>query len=167
MARRLLSPQVARRVSGSDILSEALERTIALAQQGQLRDATSQDFEKLLVYTTIRKAREETRRHKTTTKRSVDREVPLGDAAVAIDREPTPEEEAAFHDLLEFLLRDLDEERRQILCLRAWGMTPAEIYDYFRRTDPDRQPPAAWMIEDVIRAACAKVRRHFPEDGPT
>jgi DNA-directed RNA polymerase specialized sigma24 family protein len=163
--RRLLSPQVARRVSGSDILSQALARTMEAARQGQLRSNTSQEFEKLLVHITRRTAQEEARRNKAA-KRSVDREVPGGDAAATLDRDPTPEEKVKFRDLLEFLLEDLDDERRKILSLRAGGMTPAEIQDEFRRDDPDRQPPAAWMIEDVIRAACAKLRRHFPEDAP-
>jgi RNA polymerase sigma factor (sigma-70 family) len=55
--------------------------------------------------------------------------------AATIDRRPTPEEAATWHDVFEQLTHDLSEREREIFALRLQGFSSSEVSTYLGCTE--------------------------------
>lgn len=126
IARGRLGPRLAAKADAEDMLQSVL-RTLfrrLSADEVELRDWSS--LEGLLALLTLRKCQRLERRYFSPT-RNVRREMSLhgdvtGGPAVRVpDREPTPDEAAAFADLLETFLASLDEDDRRVVELVLAG----------------------------------------------
>jgi RNA polymerase sigma-70 factor (ECF subfamily) len=89
-------------------------------------------------------------------RRDADRELPLegrpGDPPwQPLDREPTPAEAAALTDLVERLMRDLDERERHMLSLSLQGCTVQEISPEVGRSERTVQRLLERVHKQLVR----------------
>ena len=105
---------------------------------------------------TVRKCHRQIARFKTAT-RDIDREAvtPLVaeqqlDAHVAVARDPTPLEAIALTELVQQLMRGLNERERLIVTTRLQGYSVAEISSEVGRTEPQVER----VLEQVPEAHC-------------
>jgi RNA polymerase sigma-70 factor (ECF subfamily) len=137
LAQRQLSGQMAGRIDGEDVVQSVFRTVCRRWDQGEFRIDSSDQWWRLLVQITVRKARAKGRFH-TAARRDPRSEAPGEDLlAEALAREPGPEEAAALLDQVETLLHGLDPVCRQILDMRLAGYQVAEIMsalDLSRRT---------------------------------
>jgi len=127
IASGAISPGLQRRI-GPESVAQSVCRTF-LRRMGsdsfQLRDADS--LWRLLCAIALTKVREKVRFHRRE-RRGVGREVPLDAAAgVASPGAPPPDEVAAFQEVFELALRELEAEERAVLELRLEGLTQPAI----------------------------------------
>ena len=131
LAQQYLSPKLAPRVDGNDVMQSALKSFLVRASAGQFRIENSQDMWKLLVTITVRKARQQVRTHHADV-RAVDREVPqalAGELAIVdqLTEEPTVAEALTCAEILEQLVRDDPPEYARVLELRLADFSLREI----------------------------------------
>ncbi len=131
LAQRYLSPKLAPRVDGDDVMQSALKSFLMRASAGQFRIDNSQDMWKLLVTITVRKARLQVRAHNADV-RAVEREVPQpldGELAIVdqLTEEPSVAEALACAEILEQLVRDDPPEYARVLELRLADFSLREI----------------------------------------
>lgn len=122
-----LSKALATRVDPEDVVQSAYRSFFVLAGEGNIHVNAKGDLWRLLVQIALRKVYRSARRHRAEC-RSVEREH-HGDGvdALALSREPTPAEAAAFLDEMERLLQPLDELKRRIIEMRLHGHEADEI----------------------------------------
>lgn len=121
-------PQGLRRRVGAETVAQSVCRTFLRRMEADPFDLSdSGALWRLLCAIAVCKAREKIRFH-LRERRGAGRDAPLDAAAgVADARGPTPEEAAAFQEMLEQLLLELDEEERSILELRLGGAEQEEV----------------------------------------
>ena len=128
LARTRLSPRLAARTDPEDIVLSAWRSFFIAAREGRFDLQRSGDLWRLLVAITLRKVYRQARHH-SADKRAVALEATGNrvDPQFAPDREPTPDEAAALHDELEWLMGRLSPFARRVLELRLQGELLAEI----------------------------------------
>jgi RNA polymerase sigma-70 factor, ECF subfamily len=128
LARKHLEERVRSKVGAEDMPQSVFRTFFRRARQGQFDLAHEGALWALLAAITVRKCGR-WNRHFRTHMRSTTREVPLAEelAVPAGAPEPTPDEAAALADLVETLLRGLDERERAVCELRLQGYTAPEI----------------------------------------
>jgi DNA-directed RNA polymerase specialized sigma24 family protein len=133
VARRRLSPRLARRVDPQDAVQSACRTFFLRVRDGRLEVKPGGDLWHLLVAITVRKVLSQAEYH-TAGRRDVSREdsvtAPDGlslSPIEALARNPGPPEEAAFAEELGAVLGQLLPVRRRIVELRLQGYLQAEI----------------------------------------
>lgn len=129
LAEQHLSRQLAGRVDGEDVVQSALRTFFLRSARGEFQIDSRVQLWQLLAKITVRKAREQARRH-TAGPRDVGAEQPgMADDWLlkAATDEPGPEEAIILMDQIESLLRGLPDLYGQILERRLQGHSVAEI----------------------------------------
>ena len=131
LAQRYLSPRLAARVDGEEVMQSALKSFLMRASAGNFRIENSHDMWKLLVTITVRKAREQVRHH-TAERRDIQREAAqplLGEAAIVdqLTEEPSLAEAVACAEELDRLVKDDPPEYARVLELRLADYSIREI----------------------------------------
>lgn len=141
LAKKRLSPMLARRVDPEDVVQSAYRSFFAGAQEGRFELSRSGDLWRLLAAITLNKLRTQAKRH-TAKKRTVTNEQSLaansslmGVSPEQIDREPGPDEAVALAEQLERTMRGLKPIERQMLELRLQSYTIDEIADQVERSE--------------------------------
>ncbi len=129
LARKGLSPKLARRTDPEDIVQSAFRSFFRHVRAGRYGTQNGGDLWKLLAAITVGKLRHTVRRH-TAEKRSIYAEQSTAsDIAVravppeSIAREPRPDEAAALVEETELAMRQLSPLQRQVLQMRLQGHT--------------------------------------------
>ncbi len=129
LARKLLSPKLARRTDPEDIVQSAFRSFFRHVRAGRYGPQDGGDLWRLLAAITVGKLRHTVRRH-TAEKRSVYAEQSTaGDVALqsvspkSIAREPTPDEAAVLVEETELAMCQLSPLQRQVLQFRLQGHT--------------------------------------------
>lgn len=131
LARRRLSQRLSSRVDPEDIVQSVFRTFFGRLKEGQFKINDQDDLCKLLVRITVHKTLRQVAFHRAD-KRNPHSEVGQTDSGQArllelLDREPTPEETAAFLDQLEHFLSRLRPQEREILEMRMQGFSNEEI----------------------------------------
>lgn len=131
LARRRISQRLASRVDAEDIVQSVFRTFFGRARQGQFKVEDQDDLCKLLMRITVHKTLRQVAYHKAA-KRDPGHEMGQSEHSTEmlmelLDREPTPDAEAAFIDQLETFLGTLRPEERTILEMRMQGYTNEEI----------------------------------------
>ncbi len=131
LAQQYLSPRLAARVDGEEVMQSALKSFLMRATAGSFRIENSQDMWKLLVTITVRKAREQVRHH-TAERRNIQREAAqplLGEAAIVdqLTEEPSLAEAVACAEEIDRLVKDDLPEYARVLELRLADYSIREI----------------------------------------
>ncbi len=131
LARARLEPRLAQRVGASDVVQSAFRSFFRRASSSEYTVDFSESLWRLLCAFTIRKVRQQHRRHRQQ-KRDMNLDAPVGDdefdpTPELAGHEPTPEEAAVLQEEMERLFSRLDEEQRQLLTLCLQGYTCSEI----------------------------------------
>ena len=169
-ARRRLGPRLVLKVDPDDVLQSVFRTFFRRLDCGriELRDWSS--LTGLLSLLTLRKCQREARRF-ATAGRNVGIEVSLDGPGVsdvaAPDREPTPEEVAAFGEIVERLFENLDERDRQVVSLLFSGENIDGAASRLRRSRPIRvlssetipNPYLTWLIPILVDCPVARRRR--------
>jgi RNA polymerase sigma-70 factor (ECF subfamily) len=149
LARRQLGPRL-RQKSGVDDVVQSTFRTFFRRLRNGEFDLKSWDvLWSLLVVMTVRKCASR-RKHFFAARRDIRRESPLmgdGQQRGVPNRDPRPEEGAAFIELVEQLLLGLSDGEREITLLRVQGFSIDEICQTVGRS------------ERTVRRVMARVRR--------
>jgi RNA polymerase sigma factor (sigma-70 family) len=127
IAAGAIPPGMRRRV-GPETVAQSVCRTFLRRMEADPFDVSDADsLWRLLCAIALNKARAKIRFHMRE-RRGVPRDVPI-DAAAGVEdpRSPSPEEAAAFQEMLEQALGELDPEERAILELRLGGSTQEEV----------------------------------------
>ncbi len=125
LARARLSQRMSRRVDADDIVQSAFRSFFVRAREGEYVIERAGDLWSLLATITRHKLLKKAE-HYRQQKRSLARDEPL-DPDAALGEEPTDEEAVALSDEVEFLMRELDPLRRQMLELRLQGQPIPDI----------------------------------------
>lgn len=127
LARTRIGPRLAAKADAEDVLQSVLRTFFRRLDVGEVQLRSWGGLWGYLSLTTLRKCQRNEQRY-TAGKRDAAREVSLrvsgdgGDWELCIpDREPTPEEAAAFADELEVLMEGMDERERATVSLVAAG----------------------------------------------
>lgn len=122
VAERRLSPALAARLDGEDVVQSVFRTFFRRAAGGEFRIDGAGQLWRLLVTITLRKAAAKARYH-AAGPRAVAAEAgpPDNKLVEAVAREPGPEDAAAVLDLIEALLRGLPDLYGDILRLRLEG----------------------------------------------
>lgn len=132
LADRNLSPAVKRRLGPEDVALSACRTFFRRTKEGEFTLDDGDAIWRLICAITLTKAREKSRFHHRA-KRGIHREVALADGTdsrpgpTPAAAGPDPADLAEFHDLLEFVLAELDDEERAMLELKLRGHTHDEI----------------------------------------
>lgn len=159
LAQRYLSPKLAPRVDGGDVMQSALKSFLVRASAGQFRIENSQDMWKLLVTITVRKARQQVRVHNAEI-RAVDREVPqplAGEVSIVdqLTEEPSVAEAVACAEEIDRLVKDDPPEYARVLELRLADYSIREIADELRLTKG--------TIESILNVFKSRLARRWNE----
>lgn len=135
LAHARLSEKLARKVDADDVVQSALRSFFLRSRQGDYSIERAGDLWSLLAAITHNKLLKKAE-HFRQQKRSLDRDaaLPDGDAGV-FSTEPTDAEAVALSDEVEFLMRNADALRRQVLELRLQGQTIPEIAETVGRSE--------------------------------
>jgi RNA polymerase sigma-70 factor (ECF subfamily) len=133
VARREISPKLARRVDPEDIVQSAYRSFFVRMGRGEYELGNGKELWKLLLTITLNKARKLGRFHHAR-KRNVASDQSAGAATTALpladlarSDEPSPEDAAILIDEVSALLRTLPEADRRIIELRLQGYNSVEI----------------------------------------
>ncbi len=139
VADQHLSPGLRRRVEPEDVVQSVCRTFFRRAAAGEFQLADSQALWRLLCAITVTKVREQARFHGRA-KRGVKREVPLdrpvtntGDSDAGsshfapASKHASPAEAAAFADQFRSIIEALDEEERQVVCLKLDDFTNDQV----------------------------------------
>jgi len=132
LADNNLAPGLRRRVAPEDVVQSACRTFLRRARGGEFHLEDSDALWRVLCAITLTKVREQARFHQRR-KRGLNREQPMAAASEEgatydpVDRQPTPEEAAAFGDSFAALLATLDEEERQVVELKLQDLTNDEV----------------------------------------
>lgn len=126
LAHRHMASGLLARVGSDDVVQSVYRTFFRRAAVGQFAFDDSQDLWRLLCAITVTKVREKARHH-LRQKRGFDRERALDEAQELHAPEPGPDDQAAFVELFEQILSELDDEERQIVDRKLQGLTNPEI----------------------------------------
>jgi RNA polymerase sigma-70 factor (ECF subfamily) len=131
LAGRHISERLAGRVDPEDVVQSVFRTFFHRAREGQFHVEGPDDLCKLLARITVHKTLRQIAFHRRA-KRNQAQEASQGTEVEAIlrelsDREPPPEEVAAFLDQLSHFLEHLGGQDREILSLRMDGYSTGEI----------------------------------------
>jgi RNA polymerase sigma-70 factor (ECF subfamily) len=128
LAQRHLSPRLAARLDGEDVVQSVFRTFFRRCAQGEFHLNTSDELWRLLVTLTLRKVQARARHH-LAGKRRVGAEAPGGANTLAevAGREPGPEDAAVLMDQLSGLLAGLPDWYAQLIDLRLQGHSVADI----------------------------------------
>jgi RNA polymerase sigma-70 factor (ECF subfamily) len=152
LARRNLSPKLARRLDPEDVVQSAYRSFFADVRAGRYVLERSGDLWRLLAAITLHKLHHQVGRH-TAARRSVERERGFGDEsslfglpAATVARTPSPEEAVIVVDELECAMRGMNSLHRRMVELRLQGCRFQEI-----ATDTDRSERLVRRVLDQFR----------------
>ncbi len=140
LARRRLSPRMARDLDAEDVVQSAYRSFFVGARAGRYVLQRSGDLWRLLVGITVHKLQRQLER-RSAQKRDAAREASGRQGsgpdveAETLAREPTPAEAAAFAETLENLLAPLTPVQRRMVALRLEGHSLEEIAAAVRRSE--------------------------------
>ncbi len=159
LAQQYLSPRMAARIDGEEVMQSAVKSFLMRASAGNFRIENSQDMWKLLVTITVRKAREQVRHH-TAERRDIGREVaqpPPGEAAIVdqLTDEPSVSEAIACAEILEQLVRNDPPEYARVLELR--------LADYSIREIAAELGLTRGTVETIVNVLKNRLRRRWDE----
>jgi DNA-directed RNA polymerase specialized sigma24 family protein len=159
LARARLSRALSARVGPEDVVQSAYRSFFLLAQDGEILLRESGDLWRLLVRITLRKVYRTARRHRADC-RDVGREQPGPDEAeaLALSREPTPEEAVALVDELRGVLAPLGPVQRRVVEMRLQGHEVEAIAAEVRRS--------ARTVRRTLAALGAELERRLTEAPP-
>jgi RNA polymerase sigma-70 factor (ECF subfamily) len=132
LARKRLSPKLARRIDPEDVVQSAYRSFFRAADRASLHVNENGDLWRLLAAITLNKLRMQARRHRAA-RRNLDREeFPDRDdgklmIADQLTESPSPEQAALIAEQVELLMRGLVERQRYGLELRLQGFLIEEI----------------------------------------
>ena len=131
LARRRISPRLASRVDGEDIVQSVFRTFFVRIKEGQFVFQDQDDLCKLLMRITLHKTLRQVAYHKAA-KRDPSLETPQGEhhseqLSALFDQEPTQEATVTFLDQLEHFLTQLRPQEREILEMRLQGYSNEEI----------------------------------------
>lgn len=167
LARGRLTEGVRRKVDPEDVLQSVFRSFFTRHRQGQFAIENWDSLWGILTVITLRKCGHQVEYFHAAC-RDVQREVPAyaGQTTAAwqvFAREPTPSEAAMLTDLVEHLMRGLEERERQIVMLHLQGHTLTEIAEQVGRA------------ERTVRRSIEQVRKRLrrlgesevgPEESP-
>jgi RNA polymerase sigma-70 factor (ECF subfamily) len=133
LAEKRLGAKLGRRVGPEDIVQSAYRTFLRRAQGGEFQLADGDSLWRLLCAITLKKLYQKARANRRQ-RRDYDKEVHFdqagGDGEAAgfepADRQPSPDQEAAFADQFEQLIAGLDPEEQQVVELKLQGYTNEE-----------------------------------------
>jgi RNA polymerase sigma-70 factor (ECF subfamily) len=132
VARSRLDEDIRRKVDAEDVLQSVYRSYFARQRRGQFELAGWENLWSILTLLTLRKCANQGA-HFQATFRDVRREVNLGTASEpasdVLAAEPSPSEAAVLTEVVEELLRGLDDRDREIVTQHLQGDTVAEISD--------------------------------------
>ena len=142
LARTRLGKAIRQKVDAEDVLQSVFKSFFHRHADGQYVVANWDSLWGILAVITLRKCGRQVR-HFRAARRDIRREESPPAAArkeqitqwQALTREPTPEEVAQFLELVEGLMRGLDNRERQMLVLHLQGYTAPEISAQVGRTE--------------------------------
>jgi RNA polymerase sigma-70 factor (ECF subfamily) len=139
LARGRLTEGVRRKLDPEDVLQSVFRSFFTRHRQGHFEIENWDSLWGILTVITLRKCGRQIE-HFHAACRDVQREVPVqpDEATTAwqtFAREPTPSEAAVLTDLVEHLMRGLEERDRQILVLHLQGHTLTEIGEQVGRAE--------------------------------
>ena len=131
LARRRISQRLVSRLDPEDIVQSVFRTFFGRVRAGQFQLEEKEDICKLLMRITVHKTLRQVAFHKAA-KRDPGQETGQSEHSAEmlmelLDREPTPDAEAAFIDQLETFLGTLRPEERTILEMRMQGYSNEEI----------------------------------------
>lgn len=128
VADQYLSRKLAGRVDAEDVVQSAFRTFFLRSARGEFQIDSRAQLWQLLVKITVRKARQQGRRH-TAAARDVEAEQPAAEDGIlaAVASEPGPEEAIILMDQIQTLLRGLPDLHCQVLQARLQGHSAAEI----------------------------------------
>jgi RNA polymerase sigma-70 factor (ECF subfamily) len=131
LARRRISHRLNSRLDPEDVVQSVFRTFFERVREGRFHVEEKDDLCKLLVRITVHKTLRKIAVH-TAAKRDLNLELGQGKEAQEriqelLDREPSPEETAAFLDQLEHFFSSLRPQERQILEMRMQGYNNDEI----------------------------------------
>ena len=141
LAEQNLSPRVARRVDGADVVQSVFRTFFHRAERGDFQIRSSAELWKLLVQITLNKSRQQGRRNSAGL-RDVRRETDDSGLLPALaDDQPSPEDALLLNELIEQALQKLPASQqtlyRKLMELKLAGYSNKEIaeqLDVVRRT---------------------------------
>ena len=141
LAEQNLSPRVARRVDGADVVQSVFRTFFHRAERGDFQIHSSAELWKLLVQITLNKSRQQGRRNSAGL-RDVRREADDSGLLPALaDDQPSPEDALLLNELIEQALQKLPASQqtlyRKLMELKLAGYSNKEIaeqLDVVRRT---------------------------------
>jgi RNA polymerase sigma-70 factor (ECF subfamily) len=130
LAAKRMGGKLGRRVGPEDVVQSAYRTFIRRAQGGEFQLGDSDSLWRLLCAITMKKLYQKARSNRRQ-RRDYDREVHPGsegdDAGYdPVDRQPLPDEEAAYADELKDLFGSLDDEEKRVVELKLEGCTNEE-----------------------------------------
>ena len=140
LARRRLDDRLAGKVDPEDVVQSAYKSFFVRQRAGQLEIGNWKNLWGLLTVITLRKLADRAA-HFRANKRDARREQSPATgsqapaSSLALDREPSPEEAVLLAEIVEGLMRDLDEDERPILELSLRGYSAAEIAKELERAE--------------------------------
>jgi RNA polymerase sigma-70 factor (ECF subfamily) len=132
LAAARLEERLGRKEDPEDVIQSVFRSFFRRQREGQFEFDSWDSLWGLLALITLRKCRNRAAYYHAE-RRDIDREVRLpapgegAEDAVAIDREPTPEEAATLTETMELVLRRLEPRDRDILACHLQGHSPEEI----------------------------------------
>ena len=150
IANRQLSATLKRRLDEDDVAQSVFRTFIRRMSDDQFSFENRDDIKSLLYSITINKVRQKAHFH-LAKKRGIDQEVYLSRLTNLQRSEPTPDEVAAFNEILE-LIEDLKPDEQVIIQMRLDGHTQEEIAEVLRcseRTIRRRMNDLASRLQDL------------------
>ncbi len=142
LARTRLSKAIRQKVDAEDIMQSAFKSFFHRHAEGQYAVADWDSLWGILSVIALRKCGRQIRRFRAA-RRDIRREQSPPAATTheqvaeweALTREPTPQEVAQFLEIVEGLMRGLDERQREMLVLHLQGYSPGDISARVGRTE--------------------------------
>jgi RNA polymerase sigma-70 factor (ECF subfamily) len=131
LAEKRLGGKLGRRLDPEDVVQSAYRTFLRRAQGGEFQLGDSDSLWRLLCAITLKKLYHKARANRRQ-RRDYGREVDLAAASEEgggfepVDRQPLPDQEAAFADQFEQLIASLDDEEQQVVSLKLQGFTNEE-----------------------------------------
>jgi RNA polymerase sigma factor (sigma-70 family) len=159
VARRAISPKLARRIDPEDVVQSAYRSFFVRMGRGEYELGNGKELWKLLLTITLNKVRKQGKFHRAK-KRSVSLEQSAGGSTMAApaaelkrSKEPNPEDAAILIEEVVALLATLRDDDRAIIELRLQGYNSVEIAKETGRA------------ERTVRRAIERVERRLREKG--
>ena len=157
VARRAISPKLARRIDPEDVVQSAYRSFFVRMGRGEYELGNGKELWKLLLTITLNKVRKQGKFHRAK-KRSVSLEQSAGPSTIAApaaelarSTEPNPEDAAILIEAVVTLLATLRDDDRAIIELRLQGYNSVEIAKETGRA------------ERTVRRAIERVERRLRE----